>query len=113
MSSIRPFPSSFPLVVLAASLTLGDAASAAPEEVTPIRIEVFTARDRPIQPPLSDDTSSLPPIEVYEIDGIANCEAELSDGLSTDPKTARQRVRKRLEEFDGSRLDNARRSAGA
>jgi integrating conjugative element protein (TIGR03757 family) len=110
MSSIRRFASSFPLVVLAASLTVGDAAWAAPEEVTPIRIEVFTARDRPIQPPSSDDRASLPPIEVYEIDGITRFEVGLSDELPADPEMAQRLIRKRLERIDASRLDHARQS---
>jgi integrating conjugative element protein (TIGR03757 family) len=112
MPSIRRLTCSFPLVVLTISLTLGDAASAAPEEVTPVRIEVFTAADRPFQPPASDALASLPPIELYEIDGIADFEVELSDGLPNDPKTAQKLVRKRLGQVaDGSRLDLARQSA--
>jgi integrating conjugative element protein (TIGR03757 family) len=111
MPSIRRFASSFPFVVFAASLTLGDAASAAPEEVTPIRIEVFTASDRPIRPPASDDIASLQLIELYEIDGIARLEAELSDGLAADPETARRLVQERFGQIDGPRLDVARRSA--
>ena len=111
MPSIRRFATSFPFVVFAASLTLGDAASAAPEEVTPIRIEVFTAGDRPIRPPASDDIASLPPIELYEIDGIAQFEAELSDGLADNPETARRLAQERFGQIDRSRLDVARRSA--
>ena len=112
MPSIRRFTCSFPLVVLTISLTLGDAASAAPEEVTPVRIEVFTAANRPIQPPASDDLASLPPIELYEIDGIADFEVELSDGLPNDPKTAQKLVRKRIGQVaDGSRLDLMHQSA--
>jgi integrating conjugative element protein (TIGR03757 family) len=111
MPSIRRFASSFPLVVLAASLPFGDAASAAAEKVTPIRIEVFTAGDRPIWPPASDDIASLPPIELYEIDGVTRLEAELSDGLADNPETARRLVQERFGQIDGSRLDVARRSA--
>jgi integrating conjugative element protein (TIGR03757 family) len=111
MPSIRRFVASFPLVVLAASLTLGEAASAAPQEVKPIRIEVFTAADRPLQPPASDDLASLPPIELYEIDGIADFEVELSDGLADNPETARRLVEERFGKLDGPRLDVARRSA--
>jgi integrating conjugative element protein (TIGR03757 family) len=99
------------LVVFAASLTLGDAASAAPEEVTPIRIEVFTTGVRPIRPPASDDIASLPPIELYEIDGVTRLEAELSDGLADNPDTARRLVQERFGQIDGPRLDVARRSA--
>ena len=102
MPSIRRLTCSFPLVVLTISLTLGDAASAAPEEVTPVRIEVFTAADRPFQPPASDDLASPPPIELYEIDGIADFEVELSDGLPNDPKTAQKLVRKRLGQVAAS-----------
>jgi integrating conjugative element protein (TIGR03757 family) len=54
---------------------------------------------------------SLPCIEVYEIDGIADFEAELSDGLPADPKTAQRLMRKCLEQIDGSRVDAARQSA--
>jgi integrating conjugative element protein (TIGR03757 family) len=112
MPLIRRLGFSFPLVVLAASLTLGEAASAAPEEVTLIRIEAFTAGDRPIQLPSSGDFPSLPPVEVYEIDRIADFEVELSDGLPNDPKTAQKLLRKRLGQVaDGSRLDLARQSA--
>jgi hypothetical protein len=50
MNSTRLFTPSFPLLLFAGSLTLGDAVSAVPHEVTPSRIEVFTASDRLIQP---------------------------------------------------------------
>ena len=111
MPSIRRFASSFPFVVFAASLPFGDAASAAPEEVTPIRIEVFTAGDRPIQQPASDDIASLPPIELYEIDGVTRLEAELSDGLADNPETARRLVQERFGKIDGPRFDVACQSA--
>jgi integrating conjugative element protein (TIGR03757 family) len=99
------------MVVLAASLPFGNAALAAPEEVTPIRIEVFTAGDRPIRPPASDDIASLPPIELYEIDDVTRLEVELSDGLAADPETARRLVQERIGRIDRPRLDVARRSA--
>jgi len=112
MSSTRRFTVSFPLVVLAVSLTLGNAASAAPEEVTPIRIEVFTAGDRPVQPPVSDDTASLPSIEVHEVDGIDSVETILSEGLPNAPEIAQRVVQERLGQVvEGSRLGAARVSA--
>jgi integrating conjugative element protein (TIGR03757 family) len=79
--------------------------------VTPIRIEVFTAGDRPIRPPASDEIASLPPIELYEIDGITRLEAELSDGLAANPETARRLVQERFGQIDSPRLDHARQSA--
>ena len=57
------------------------------------------------------DIASLPPIELYEIDGVARFEAELSDGLADNPEAARRLAQERIGQIDGSRLDVARRSA--
>ncbi len=78
----------------------------------PVRIEVFAAGDLPIQPPVSDDVTSPPAMEVYEIDDIASLESALSKGLPADPDGAQRLVRKRLGQvIDRSRLDHARRCA--
>jgi integrating conjugative element protein (TIGR03757 family) len=77
----------------------------------PVRIEVFTAGDLPIQPPASDGVPLPTPIEVYEIDGIASLESALSKGLPADPDGAQRLVRKRLGQVDRWRRDAARQSA--
>lgn len=77
----------------------------------PVRIEVFTSGDLPIQPPTSDGVLLPTQIEVYEIDGIASLESALSKGLPADPDGAQRLVRKRLGQVDRSQLDAARQSA--
>jgi len=77
----------------------------------PVRIEVFTAGDLPIQPPLSNGVPLPIPIEVYEIDGVASLESALSKGLPADPDGAQRLVRKRVGQVDRSRLDHAHRSS--
>jgi integrating conjugative element protein (TIGR03757 family) len=112
MPSPSRFVSSVSLLVIVASLLCRDAAWAASEAAMPVRIEVFTAGDLPIQPPVSDGVPLPTPIEVYEIDAIASLESALSKKLPADPDGAQRLVRKRLGQVvDRSRLEHARRSA--
>jgi integrating conjugative element protein (TIGR03757 family) len=76
----------------------------------PVRMEVFTAGDLPIQPPASDSIPSQTPLEVYEIDGIASLESALSKKPPANPDWAQRLVRKRLGQVDRLRRDAVRRS---
>lgn len=111
MPFVFRFAPSVASLVFAVFLSLGDAASAAPAEREPVRVEVFTARDQAIQPLEPGDLSASTTIEVYEVDGTERFESILSEQLPPDPEAAKRLAQERLGQLDGSQIEDARRAA--
>ncbi len=112
MSSVSRFAASVTSTAVALSLIFGEVVRAAPQDGGPIRVEVFTAQDLPIQPVRRGDAASVKmTIEVYALDGIERFEAILSERLPTDRNAARRAALKRVSQVDAVRIEEAQRAA--
>jgi integrating conjugative element protein (TIGR03757 family) len=112
MTAVSDFAASTTSLVLAVSLSLGDIVWAASETSEPVRVEIFTGHNLPIQPAPRGDVASAPlMIEVYALDGIERFEAILSERLPTDPNAARRMALKRVRQVDAVRIEEAQRAA--
>ena len=112
MTAVSDVAPSITSLVLAVSLSLGDVAWAASESSEPIRVEVFTAQDLPIQPLRRGGAASAKiTTEVYEIDGIARLEAIVSEQLPTEANAARRVALQRVSQADAVRIEQAQRAA--
>ena len=88
--------------------------AAAVAEVSPHRVEIFTASDEPATN--FAEVSALPnetDIRVYWLDGIHRLEAELSKQLPADAQSAERAVLERLQQLDKDRRDRVADSARA
>jgi len=83
-------------------------------EVSPNRLEIFTASDEPAAN-LQEVLVSLKEadIRVYWLDGIHRLEAELSQRLPADAQSAERAVLGRLQHVDKNRRDRVAESAQA
>jgi integrating conjugative element protein (TIGR03757 family) len=80
---------------------LGCASPAAAENV---RVEAFTTAERPMR--------GVPAgAVVYEVDGIARLEAELSDGLPAEPEAAKALALARFDALDAARVAGLQQTA--
>lgn len=112
MTAVSSFVASTTSLVLAVSLSFGDVAWAASESREPVRVEVFTAQDLPMQPGRGGDAALAPMmIDVYEIDGIERLEAILSEQLPADSNAARRVALKRVGQVDPVRIEAIQRAA--
>ena len=88
--------------------------AAALAEVSPERLEIFTASDEPdstLQEALA--LLNATDIRVYWLDGIHRLEAELSQRLPADAESAERVVLERLQHLDKNRRDRLAQSAQA
>ncbi len=69
-------------------------------------VEVFTATDLPILADVKTDR-----VEVYEIDGIEQLEAEFSRGLPADADGARRSAQERIGQLNRGQLQRVQRAA--
>jgi integrating conjugative element protein (TIGR03757 family) len=85
---------------------------AAMAEVSPNRVEIFTASDEPASD-LQEVSATLKKTEirVYWLDGIHRLEAELSQRLPADAQSAERAVLERLQHLDKDRRDRVAESA--
>ena len=86
--------------------------AAAVAEVSPSRVEIFTASDEPAWD-LQEVPASLKDtdIRVYWLDGIHRLEAELSQRLPADAHSAERAVLERLQHLDKDRRERVAESA--
>ena len=108
MPSVSRFASSIASLVIAATLSLGDTAHAAPAEWEPVRAEVFTAQDLALEP---GDLSASTTIEVFKVDETERFETILSEQLPPDPEVAKRLAQERLRQLGGSQIEEAKRAA--
>ena len=112
MTAVSDFVASTTPLVLAVSLSLGDVAWAASETSEPVRVEVFTGHNLPIQPVQRGGTASAKMmIEVYEIYVIERLEAKLSEHLPTDPNAERRIGMARIPPPDSAEVKQVARAA--
>jgi integrating conjugative element protein (TIGR03757 family) len=98
--------------IFALSLMLGEVAWAASQGDGPVRVEVFTGHDLPIQAVRgADSPSASMTIEVYALDGIERFEATLSERLPTDRNAARRAAIARIPPPDSAEVDQVARAA--
>lgn len=110
MSFVFRFATLITATAVALSLMIGELAWAAPQGGEPVRVDVFTAQDLPVQAAGRDGVPSTM-IEVYEIDGIARLESILSENLPTDENAARRAAMARIPPPDGAEVDQVARAA--
>jgi integrating conjugative element protein (TIGR03757 family) len=86
--------------------------AAAVAKVSPNRLEIFTAADEPATN-LQKVSSSLKEadVRVYWLDGIHRLEAELSQHLPADARSAERAALERLQHLDKDRRDRVAGSA--
>lgn len=110
---VSEFPISIGLVI-ALLLAYSAAAVADASPISPYRLEIFTTSDQPATnlqavSALHKETE----IRVYWLDGIHQFEAELSQGLPADPRTAEGVVLERLQQLEQDRRDRVQESGEA
>lgn len=87
---------------------------AALADVSPERVEIFSASDEPATnlPEVSASLNTTN-IQLYWLDGIHRLEAELSRRLPADAQSAERAVLERLQHLDKNRRDRVAQSAQA
>jgi integrating conjugative element protein (TIGR03757 family) len=112
MSFVSRFPASITSTVVALSLMIGELGWAAPQGDGPVRAEVFTAQNLPMQPIRREDAASAPRmIEVYALDGIERFDAILSEQLPIDPNAAKRAAMARIPPRDSAEVKQVERTA--
>ena len=95
------------------ALSVGSVAQA-PASVHPRLIEVFTTSESPVRGEAAlraqSDMRNVE-LHVFELDGLQQIEAALSEGLTADPAQARRKALKRFQHLDNAARTQMKRAA--